>query len=354
MAIGINDLDDDDYGMGFEPTQQQQSNTPESPTLTYEQNYNQNYSTSQNNDDSFVSDFLKTKGIDDISKIKFEDENGNIEERSWDSLTREEQFNILNTPLEPQAVDNSNSDLSDEEIQFLNQLRQNNMTPTQYIQAIQQQNQQPQEPQYKIDDLSDDELYLLDLESRVGELTDEVAAQALTNAKQNDELFKKQVDGIRKEYKEREDYQLQQQQAEIEQQQQEAYNKFQDSVINSISEFNTIGNLDLNFDDSDKEELAQFMLSRDEAGNNYLWQALQDPDTLVRAAWFILNGDEAFNSISDYFVNQIKQVSENQYKKGFEEGRNGKQPSRPQVVINTQKSNQHRSYNSINDLDDDD
>jgi len=46
----------------------------------------------------------------------------------------------------------------------------------------------------------------LDLESRVGELTDEVAAQALTNAKQNEELFKKQVDGIRKEYKEREDY----------------------------------------------------------------------------------------------------------------------------------------------------
>ena len=96
------------------------------------------------------------------------------------------------------------------------------------------------------------------------------------------------------------------------------------------------------------------MLSRDEAGNNYLWQALQDPNTLVRAAWFILNGDEALNSISDYFVNQIKQVSENQYKKGFEEGRNGKQPSRPQVVINTQKTNQHRSYNSINDLDDDD
>lgn len=342
MAIGINDLDDDDYGTGFEPTQQQQQ--PEPPVVTPQQSSNQ--------DDSFVSDFLKTKGIDDISRIKFEDENGNIEERDWHTLTREEQFNILNTPLETPPADNSNSDLSEEEIQFLNQLRQNNMTPSQYIQSIQQQ--APQEPQYKIDDLSDDELYLLDLESRVGELTDEVAAQALTNAKQNEELFKKQVDGIRKEYKEREDYQLQQQQAEIEQQQQEAYNQFQDSITKAISEFNTIGNLDLNFDDSDKEELAQFMLSRDEAGNNYLWQALQDPNTLVRAAWFILNGDEALNSISDYFVNQIKQVSENQYKKGFEEGRNGKQPSRPQVVINTQKTNQHRSYNSINDLDDDD
>jgi DNA-binding transcriptional MocR family regulator len=43
------------------------------------------------------------------------------------------------------------------------------------------------------------------LESRVGELPDETAAQALASAKQNEELFNKQIEGIRKEYKERED-----------------------------------------------------------------------------------------------------------------------------------------------------
>jgi hypothetical protein len=32
------------------------------------------------------------------------------------------------------------------------------------------------QPQYKVDDLSDDELYLLDLESRVGDLSDDEAA----------------------------------------------------------------------------------------------------------------------------------------------------------------------------------
>jgi len=150
-----------------------------------------------------VSDFLRTRGIDDISKIKFEDENGNIEEKSWDSLSKEEKFNILNTPLEITKEDNT--ELSDEEIQLLTQIRQSNMTPTQYLEQFKGE-QTSTEPQYKIDDLSDDELFLLDLESRVGELTDEVAAQALSNAKQNEDLFKKQVDGIRKEYKEREDY----------------------------------------------------------------------------------------------------------------------------------------------------
>ena len=342
MQIGINDLDDDDFGMGFEPSVPSQEPEPEpinpEPTPVQEPQ-----------EEDYLADFLKTRGIDDIDKIKFEDEQGNIEEKSWKELSSEEKINILNTPLEQE----DNHQLSEEEVQLINQIRGSNLTPSQYIQQIQGE-QIIQEPQYKIDDLSDDELFLLDLESRVGELTDELAAQALANAKQNEELFQKQVDGIRKEYKEREDYQLQQEQAEAAQQQQEAYNQFQDTIISSIDQFNTIGNLNLNFDDSDKEELAQFMLSRDEAGNNYLWQALQDPETLVKAAWFILNGEEAFNSISDYFINQIKLVSENQYKKGFEEGKNGKSPSRPQVVIDKKQTNQRPTYNSINDLDDDD
>ena len=59
-------------------------------------------------------------------------------------------------------------------------------------------------------------------------------------------------------------------------------------------------------------------------------RALQDPETLVKAAWFILNGDEAFNSISDYFTNQIKLISENQYKKGYlKKRKSGDEPSRP-------------------------
>jgi hypothetical protein len=57
--------------------------------------------------------------------------------------------------------------------------------------------------------LSDDELYILDLEAKVGDLTDEQAAQALQIAKQNEELYEKQVNGLRKEYKEREDFKSQ-------------------------------------------------------------------------------------------------------------------------------------------------
>ena len=339
MAIGIDDLDDDDI---LEPGQQQEI---QEPSVTPPPG--------QEPEGDFMSDFLKTRGIDDLNKINFQDDEGNITERSWNDLSNEEKINILNMPLETEQGDNQN-DLTEEEINLLSQIRQSNMTPSEYLQSIAGE-QIEVTPQYKIDELSDDEVYLLDLESRVGELTDEEAAQALSNAKQNEDFFKKQIEGIRKEYKEREDFKTQQEEAEREQEQQQAFENYQAQVVDAINGFTSIGNFDLNFEDADKEELADFMLSRDQAGKNYLFEALQDPETLTKAAWFILNGEEAFNTISDYFAQQIKLVSENQYKKGLEDGKKGVQ-TRPTVVIDNSKknNNQHRQYKSIFDFDDDD
>ena len=116
---------------------------------------------------------------------------------------------------------------------------------------------------------------------------------------------------------------------------------------------NSIGNLDIQFEDADKEDLAEFMLAQDQSGRNYFYEALRDPQNLTKAAWFLLNGEDAFNSITDYFTNQIKLVSDNQYRRGLEDGRKGVQ-SRPQVVVNPQKKRNVRSeMTSIDNLDDD-
>lgn len=338
MAIGIDDLDDDDI---LEPGQEPNPQEPPAPEPPH-----------QKPEGDFMSDFLRTRGIDDLNKINFEDENGSIIERSWNDLSNEEKINILNMPLEEEHKDNNN-DLTEEEIALLSQIRQSNLSPQEFLQQIAGE-QVEVTPQYKIDELSDDEVYLLDLESRVGELSDEEAAAALNAVKSNEDFFKKHVEGIRKEYKEREDLRTQQEEAQREQEQQEAFENYQAQVVDAINGFTSVGNFDLNFEDADKEELAEFMLSRDQSGKNYLFEALQDPETLTRAAWFILNGEEAFNNISDYFAQQIKLVSENQYKKGLEDGKKGVQ-TRPTVVIdNSSKNTRHRTYNNINDLDDDD
>jgi hypothetical protein len=87
----------------------------------------------------------------------------------------------LNTPLQEETSEEYTNQLTDDEINLINQIRQSNMSPEEYINQFTSSEQV--EPQYKIDELSDDEVYLLDLESRVGELSDEDAIQALTNAK---------------------------------------------------------------------------------------------------------------------------------------------------------------------------
>ena len=337
MAIGIDDLDDDDI---LESSQQQEIQEP--PVTP---------PPGQESKEDFMSDFLKTRGIDDLNKINFQDDNGNISTRGWNELSNEEKINILNMPLETNE-DNNNNYLTEEEINLLTQIRQSNLSPEEYIKQLSGESQETA-PQYKIDELSDDEVYLLDLESRVGELSDEEAANALTLAKQSEDFYKKQIEGIRKEYKEREDLKAQQEQAELEEENRQAFEQYQANVVDAIDGFNSIGNFDLNFDDADKEELAEFMLTQDQNGKNYLYQALQDPETLTKAAWFILNGEEAFNSISDYYIKQIKLISENQYKKGLEDGKKGIQ-TRPKVVIDNSKKNVHHPLNSIDDLDDDD
>lgn len=337
MAIGIDDLDDLEEDFTPQPNPQEPpAGEPNDDDVNHQE------------EGDAISDFLRTRGIDDINSINFQEDDGSIITRSWKDLSREEQFNILSTPLEQE--DPQGPELSNEEVELLNTIRNSNMSPAEYIESI-KGGEVVQEPQYKIDDLSDDEVYLLDLETRVGELTDEEAAQALNIAKQNEEFYKKQIEGIRKDYKAREDFQKEQEQATLDAEQQEAFNTYKTAIVDSINGFNSIGNLDLDLDDNDKEELAAFILSQDEAGRNYLWQALQDPGVLTKAAWFILNGEDAFDNISEYFANQIKLVSEAQYKKGFEEAKKGIKPN-PTVVIDNSNHKTYRPIKSIDELDD--
>jgi len=86
-----------------------------------------------------------------------------------------------------------------------------------------------------------------------------------------------------------------------EQEQEAQFNEFKDSILSAINGIDSIGGL-IDLEDNDKDDLAQFILSTDETGSNYLTQALQDPETLAKAAWFILNGDEVFDNIKDYYT----------------------------------------------------
>jgi hypothetical protein len=64
-------------------------------------------------------------------------------------------------------------------------------------------------------------LFILDLQARIEDITDEEALAALEKAKMNEGIYAKQIKGIREEYKRIEDEKLQRDQYEADQQRQQ-------------------------------------------------------------------------------------------------------------------------------------
>ncbi len=67
------------------------------------------------------------------------------------------------------------------------------------------------------------------------------------------------------------------------------------------------------------QELYDFIMGQDAAGNNYLAKALSDPHVLVKTAWLALNGDQMVSDITKYFQKEIANVRKESYKKGVED-----------------------------------
>jgi hypothetical protein len=233
------------------------------------------------------------KGIADPNKIKFEDETGAIIERSWDNLTRAEQLNILASQEEQDLG------LYDDEIELLNAIRNSGMSVYDYLNAIQTPQEAPAQS-YKIDELSDEDVYALDLLEKVGadNITDEELEQAINNAKQNEALFQKTVEGLRKEYirlQQDEEAQLANEQAA---KQEAAYRQFATSITNEIRGLNSFAGQELELSDEDSEELAAFMLELDESGTSAFGRALQDPNLFTKAAFWLLNEEQIIEELS--------------------------------------------------------
>lgn len=354
MDIGNNDLNQFDELDEFDELDQdndasrEQNEDQVSPTNDQNEDYEDNHKDSKVEDD-FISSLLKSRGIDDKSKIKFEDEQGSVEELNWDNLSNDEKLNILNSSLQ-----DPDTDLDDSEAQLINTIRESGMTPAEYLEYLQSesvnnyiQNNQNQEYQYQVDQYSDDELFLFDFISRMGDVTDEEAQEALERAKSNDSLFTKQINAIRNEYKAIEEENLRQAKIYQEEQSREQFAQFADQVADQISNFDEYSGYDLNLDDDDKDTLYEFITGSDAAGNNHFAKALSDPKILVQTAWFALNGQQMMDDITSYFQNEITKVRKESYQKGLADAKN--KMNKTQVVFTEKQTGVHPEV--YNDLD---
>lgn len=334
----IDNLFDDDYG--YEPIEEQGVND-------VQDDYVQQTSQPVEEGD-LIESLLKRQGINDPTRIKFEGEDGIIKERDWDELSYNEQLNILTSD----SSSNPEIDLDDDEIDLINTIRSSKISPAEYLDAVKNQaindyasKETHQEPRYSVDDYTDDELFIYDMQARMPDMTDDELREALENAKSNETVYQKQVNGIRNEYKQLENNKFQQEQAIAQQEYQQQYQQYANAIIDAIDNQSDIAGI-FELEDEDKQLLAYSILGQDQAGISNLAKAVNDPTTLVKMMWFALNGERAFQEIDEYYKDQITKARQSGYEKGKQEA-SGETNSR---VVQKPRLRQ-KQYKTIDDLD---
>ena len=324
----------------FDETPTQEKQEPD-PKPEKEGNQETNPPSKEDQEDDLTTEVLKLRGISNPDKIKFEDESGAITERSWDSLTKEEQINILADQREDQGT---NNDLAEDEIELINAIRNSGMSVQDYIQTITPQINQPQDTN-QFDTMSDEDLYAFDILNKVGNdnITDEELDAALEAAKANETLFKKTVEGLRQQYNRLQEEQKQnianQQQAVA----QQRYQAFANVVNNQIDNFNSFAGQPIQLSNQDKDNLSEFMLALDEDGSSALGKALQDPRLLTKAAFWLLNEQE--------LIAELQKQQQDAYTRGYNAGK-GDILNKSKFVFKPAKQTTSKKDESIWDSDD--
>lgn len=343
------DLFDDQPGQTTvtQPVQPQQGvmtpGGPEPPVTTPQMNagnaddndiigrLNDRISSNAGQQGDYLSTYLKSAGIDP-DNIQIMDEDGTPSYVNFSQLSDSDKLDLLNSTRNTgQDTSNQEDDLDDDEIDLINSIRKSRMSINDFMDAIRQdavnRYMQSGANQYmSVDQVSDDDLYLSDFKSKVPNATAEDAAASLQAAKSNPEVYKRMIDGMRQAYKQQEEefhqQQIEQSEAELKRRQEE----YEDVIVNAVEGISRmkLGELTSSLSNDDKEDIASAILDSDVAGNRYLAQMINDPETLTRMVWYALKGEEAIDQMQRYYKNEINTRQQAAYKKGFEDAKNGK------------------------------
>ena len=321
-AIDLEDLDDVEQDPIDEPGYQEPEPDVEEPVRS-----------EPDDDFDLAKELLALQGVSDMNKIKFEDESGAVVEKAWDSLSNNEKLMILSHQEDP------DTSLDAAEIELINQIRESGMTPDQYIQSL--QTTEPPVVTYEVDNMSDDELFCIDLLDKIGSdnITDEELQQALDAAKANESLFNKQVASLRVYYKDLEEKKLQQMEVEKQEEAERAYNNLANNVIDVIRNFNAFEDTPVELSLEEMDDLANYILTRDASGYSEFGRLLNDPVQFTKAAFWMLKGPEILNEMQK----QIKEA----YLRGYNETHKTttkKVFTKPQEPTSSKSSNKESRY----------
>lgn len=254
--------------------------------------------------DDYLTKFLKSRNID-REKIRFQNEDGTIEEVRFDDLEDDEKIAILTDSLSAQEE----SQITDQEIEDINYLRDHDINLADFAklqreQAVKEYLEQNSTPHYEVDGMTDDQLFVYDLLNRYGEeLTDEEIDTELARAKENADLFTKKMNFLRNQYKEQETASKQAAEAQEKQQ----YEAEKQELVNALTSaaINTTELQGVELEDTDRNEVLDFLLKEDAQGRTEFSKLLSDPEAIFKMAWYMKYGEDTFNTTVDYFKNEL-------------------------------------------------
>jgi hypothetical protein len=233
------------------------------------------------------------------------DDDGNVNEVNFDELSDQDKFDILNyqdAPVMPE----------DHEIDMINYLRQNNMSLQDFAEWQRQEaiaeylaNQRQTS---EIDGYTDEEIIAYDFIRRFGEdMSDEEIDTEIERLKSDPEAYAKRVALLRNSFRSEEEAQLRLYQDQEAYQARENEAMFVNTYYNALSNIDSIQNIEL--DVNDREELLHFVLDKDQANRTGLSKAMDNPENVLKMAWYLLHGEECNNAMIDYFQKEITKRS---------------------------------------------
>ena len=266
--------------------------------------YDDSEYTSEVEEKDYVSRLLESRGID-RKRVQVVGEDGSVSEVNFDDLSDQDKFDILSYQDEPVLPE-------DHEIEIINYLRQNNMSLQDFAEWQRQEAIQEylssQQPASEIDNYTDEEVIAYDFIRRFGEdMTDEEIDTEIERLKGDPDAYAKRVALLRGSFKAEEEAQMKLYQDQENSRALENEQMFVNTYYAAASNIDSIQNIEL--DNNDRDELLRFVLEKDQANRTGLSKAMDNPDNVLKMAWYLLHGEECSNAMIDYFQKEITKRS---------------------------------------------
>lgn len=286
-------------------------NEPQSAThdgdIFNEDDFKLNINDESNADTSVLNSYLDSLGFKNHS-IQIGDESVDFY-----SLSKEEQLMALQEATRVEENTSNSDDLSDSEVDFINEIRNSGLEPSEFLDSYEQyiinKNAELIEgSKTPIDSLNNEEIYLLDLKTRIPDLTDDQARAALERELSDPDLFEKKANSLKEEYKQLEEAERQRAKQSNEENdtklRESELLKYQSQIASAANSIDDINGISV--DNDEKEEVLRSILDIDDEGETEFDKICSNPESLFKIAWFAKYGEQAFNLLYDAINNNKK------------------------------------------------